>query len=161
MCVYIKQDISILAQSLLLHLHCLRVILSNSFSISVFVTSHMRSGRNFPLWCHIGSHTTLFQIRVFWVRGHYPLFLWLLPLLTTQVYLGAILILVVILTGIFAYYQEAKSTNIMASFSKMIPQVSRSHPALVSSWILGKEAALAPLPAVWQILGKLPHVSES
>ncbi|XP_005372048.3 potassium-transporting ATPase alpha chain 2 [Microtus ochrogaster] len=39
-----------------------------------------------------------------------------------SVYLGAILILVVILTGIFAYYQEAKSTNIMASFSKMIPQ---------------------------------------
>lgn len=39
-----------------------------------------------------------------------------------NVYLGAILVLVVILTGIFAYYQEAKSTNIMASFSKMIPQ---------------------------------------
>nr|XP_021510721.1 potassium-transporting ATPase alpha chain 2 [Meriones unguiculatus] len=39
-----------------------------------------------------------------------------------SVYLGAILVLVVVLTGIFAYYQEAKSTNIMASFSKMIPQ---------------------------------------
>ncbi|XP_069859241.1 potassium-transporting ATPase alpha chain 2 isoform X2 [Dipodomys merriami] len=39
-----------------------------------------------------------------------------------NVYLGAILVLVVILTGVFAYYQEAKSTNIMASFSKMIPQ---------------------------------------
>uniref|UniRef100_A0A9L0I543 Sodium/potassium-transporting ATPase subunit alpha n=1 Tax=Equus asinus TaxID=9793 RepID=A0A9L0I543_EQUAS len=38
------------------------------------------------------------------------------------VYLGCVLALVVILTGIFAYYQEAKSTNIMASFSKMIPQ---------------------------------------
>ncbi|NXW45331.1 AT12A ATPase, partial [Nyctiprogne leucopyga] len=37
-------------------------------------------------------------------------------------YLGIVLALVVILTGIFAYYQEAKSTNIMASFSKMIPQ---------------------------------------
>ncbi|XP_012578634.1 PREDICTED: potassium-transporting ATPase alpha chain 2 isoform X1 [Condylura cristata] len=39
-----------------------------------------------------------------------------------NLYLGAVLVLVVILTGIFAYYQEAKSTNIMASFSKMIPQ---------------------------------------
>ncbi|KAM9604689.1 potassium-transporting ATPase alpha chain 2-like [Trichechus inunguis] len=39
-----------------------------------------------------------------------------------DVYLGAVLALVVILTGTFAYYQEAKSTNIIASFSKMIPQ---------------------------------------
>lgn len=39
-----------------------------------------------------------------------------------SVYLGTVLAVVVILTGIFAYYQEAKSTNIMASFSKMIPQ---------------------------------------
>uniref|UniRef100_A0A8C3HRL6 Sodium/potassium-transporting ATPase subunit alpha n=1 Tax=Chrysemys picta bellii TaxID=8478 RepID=A0A8C3HRL6_CHRPI len=39
-----------------------------------------------------------------------------------SLYLGVVLALVVILTGIFAYYQEAKSTNIMASFSKMIPQ---------------------------------------
>ncbi|XP_053419918.1 potassium-transporting ATPase alpha chain 2 isoform X1 [Nycticebus coucang] len=39
-----------------------------------------------------------------------------------SVYLGSVLILVVILTGVFAYYQEAKSTNIMSSFSKMIPQ---------------------------------------
>nr|XP_031321519.1 potassium-transporting ATPase alpha chain 2 [Camelus dromedarius] len=39
-----------------------------------------------------------------------------------NVYLGSVLALVVILTGIFAYYQEARSTNIMASFHKMIPQ---------------------------------------
>lgn len=138
------------------HFYCLQVILGTTFSISVFVTGHMRSGRTFALWCHIGSQTRLFQLRSYWVRGCYPhLFLWLRPLLPTQVYLGAILILVVILTGIFAYYQEAKSTNIMASFSKMIPQVSRSLPALVSPWILGKEAALTPLLAVWPILGKL------
>lgn len=47
-------------------------------------------------------------------------------------YLGTVLALVVILTGIFAYYQEAKSTNIMASFSKMIPQVSSSCPSSIS-----------------------------
>ncbi|XP_026564819.1 potassium-transporting ATPase alpha chain 2 [Pseudonaja textilis] len=39
-----------------------------------------------------------------------------------NLYLGVVLALVVILTGMFAYYQEAKSTNIMASFGKMIPQ---------------------------------------
>uniref|UniRef100_A0A8D2CGV1 Sodium/potassium-transporting ATPase subunit alpha n=1 Tax=Sus scrofa TaxID=9823 RepID=A0A8D2CGV1_PIG len=56
--------------------------------------------------------------------------IWLLPdacfsdrwLSLSQVYLGSVLALVVVLTGIFAYYQEAKSTNIMASFHKMIPQ---------------------------------------
>lgn len=44
--------------------------------------------------------------------------------LSFQLYLGVVLALVVILTGMFAYYQEAKSTNIMASFGKMIPQVN-------------------------------------
>ncbi|XP_056674668.1 potassium-transporting ATPase alpha chain 2-like [Monodelphis domestica] len=39
-----------------------------------------------------------------------------------NLYLGVVLIIVVILTGMFAYYQEAKSTNIIASFSKMIPR---------------------------------------
>lgn len=45
------------------------------------------------------------------------------------------LALVVILTGVFAYYQEAKSTNIMASFSKMIPQVRVAVPLwFLRSW---------------------------
>ncbi|KAJ1175238.1 hypothetical protein NDU88_000529 [Pleurodeles waltl] len=39
-----------------------------------------------------------------------------------NLYLGIVLAIVVILTGCFAYFQEAKSTNIMASFNKMIPQ---------------------------------------
>ncbi|XP_038634749.1 potassium-transporting ATPase alpha chain 2-like isoform X2 [Scyliorhinus canicula] len=39
-----------------------------------------------------------------------------------NLYLGVVLAGVVILTGCFAYYQEAKSTNIMASFHKMVPQ---------------------------------------
>ncbi|XP_036600929.1 potassium-transporting ATPase alpha chain 2-like [Trichosurus vulpecula] len=37
-------------------------------------------------------------------------------------YLGVVLIVVVIFTGMFAYYQEAKSTNIIASITKMIPR---------------------------------------
>lgn len=51
-----------------------------------------------------------------------------MAVLLSQVYLGSVLALVVVLTGIFAYYQEAKSTNIMASFHKMIPQVSAAVP---------------------------------
>ncbi|XP_040287020.1 potassium-transporting ATPase alpha chain 2 [Bufo bufo] len=39
-----------------------------------------------------------------------------------NLYLGIVLAAVVILTGCFAYFQEAKSTNIMASFNEMIPQ---------------------------------------
>jgi magnesium-transporting ATPase (P-type) len=43
-----------------------------------------------------------------------------------NLYLGGVLILVVIVSGIFAYFQEAKSSKIMESFKKMIP-----HNALV------------------------------
>lgn len=39
-----------------------------------------------------------------------------------NVYLGAVLTFVVVVTGIFAYYQEAKSAAIMDSFKKMVPQ---------------------------------------
>uniref|UniRef100_A0A8C4KGN1 Sodium/potassium-transporting ATPase subunit alpha n=1 Tax=Dromaius novaehollandiae TaxID=8790 RepID=A0A8C4KGN1_DRONO len=76
-----------------------------------------------------------------------------------NLYLGVVLALVVILTGIFAYYQEAKSTNIMASFSKMIPQVrgNQNHsPVPVTSptrtpWRLGISRSTQP-PA-WKVLG--------
>lgn len=39
-----------------------------------------------------------------------------------NLYLGVVLAVVVILTGCFAYFQEARSTNIMASFKNMVPQ---------------------------------------
>ncbi|CAK9303684.1 unnamed protein product [Gordionus sp. m RMFG-2023] len=39
-----------------------------------------------------------------------------------NLYLGVVLMSVVIITGIFSYYQEAKSSRIMESFAKMIPQ---------------------------------------
>jgi len=39
-----------------------------------------------------------------------------------ELYLGIVLAVVVIITGCFAYYQEAKSSKIMESFKKMIPQ---------------------------------------
>lgn len=39
-----------------------------------------------------------------------------------NIYLGVVLTFVVIVTGIFAYYQEAKSAAIMDSFKKMVPR---------------------------------------
>lgn len=41
-----------------------------------------------------------------------------------NLYLGAVLTFVVVVTGIFAYYQEAKSAAIMDSFKKMVPQTA-------------------------------------
>ncbi|NXV57375.1 AT1A3 ATPase, partial [Molothrus ater] len=38
-------------------------------------------------------------------------------------YLGIVLAAVVIITGCFSYYQEAKSSKIMESFKNMVPQV--------------------------------------
>lgn len=42
-----------------------------------------------------------------------------------QLYLAIALIAVVVVTGCFGYYQEFKSTNIIASFKNLVPQVSR------------------------------------
>jgi len=39
-----------------------------------------------------------------------------------ELYLGVVLAFVVIVTGIFSYYQESKSSKIMESFKKMVPQ---------------------------------------
>lgn len=44
-------------------------------------------------------------------------------LLIPQLYLGVVLAAVVIVTGCFSYYQEAKSSKIMDSFKNMVPQV--------------------------------------
>ncbi|KAJ8794218.1 hypothetical protein J1605_003364 [Eschrichtius robustus] len=40
----------------------------------------------------------------------------------TKLYLGIVLTVVVIITGCFSYYQEAKSSKIMESFKTMVPQ---------------------------------------
>lgn len=46
-----------------------------------------------------------------------------LHFLTFQLYLGIVLTAVVLVTGCFSYYQEAKSSRIMDSFKNMVPQV--------------------------------------
>ncbi|NXN15961.1 ATP4A ATPase, partial [Indicator maculatus] len=39
-----------------------------------------------------------------------------------QLYLAVALMAVVVVTGCFGYYQEFKSTNIIASFKNLVPQ---------------------------------------
>lgn len=46
--------------------------------------------------------------------------------MSPQLYLGIVLAAVVIITGCFSYYQEAKSSKIMESFKNMVPQVKRA-----------------------------------
>lgn len=43
--------------------------------------------------------------------------------LCLQLYLGIVLTAVVVITGCFSYFQEAKSSKIMESFKNMVPQV--------------------------------------
>lgn len=43
-------------------------------------------------------------------------------LYAVQLYLGVVLAAVVIITGCFSYYQEAKSSAIMESFKNLVPQ---------------------------------------
>lgn len=48
-----------------------------------------------------------------------------------QLYLSIVLSVVVIITGCFSYYQEAKSSRIMESFKNMVPQVGLEWEDLV------------------------------
>ena len=41
-----------------------------------------------------------------------------------QVYLGVALVLTVVLTGTFSYYQQASSSKVFKSFKNMTPPVS-------------------------------------
>lgn len=80
------------------------------------------------------------------------------PFLHLQLYLALALIAVVVVTGCFGYYQEFKSTNIIASFKNLVPQVGSvpqatsrplPSPTLAGPWHL----SVAPL---WGLL-HTPH----
>lgn len=49
-----------------------------------------------------------------------------LPMSCCQLYLGIVLLIVVLVTGLFSYYQEAASSKVMESFKKLVPQVRLS-----------------------------------
>uniref|UniRef100_A0A8C6XX36 ATPase Na+/K+ transporting subunit alpha 3 n=1 Tax=Naja naja TaxID=35670 RepID=A0A8C6XX36_NAJNA len=55
-------------------------------------------------------------------KGYLKDLLMIQPFLLLQLYLGIVLAAVVIITGCFSYYQEAKSSKIMESFKNMVPQ---------------------------------------
>lgn len=60
-----------------------------------------------------------------------------LPLI--QLYLGVVLSAVVIITGCFSYYQEAKSSKIMDSFKNLVPQVCDAHDGrMMEIWKAGQ-----------------------
>ena len=44
-----------------------------------------------------------------------------------NLYLGIVLSVVVVITGVFSYYQENKSSRIMESFKNMVPQVTSTN----------------------------------
>ncbi|OAF68794.1 hypothetical protein A3Q56_03462 [Intoshia linei] len=65
--------------------------------------------------------------------------------LIDQLYLGGVLVFVVLASGIFSYYQESKSSKIMESFKKMVPQVA----------IVIRNGTKCTIPAVELVLGDL------
>ena len=59
-----------------------------------------------------------------------------------KLYLGVVLTGVVVVTGCFSYYQEAKSSKIMESFKTMIPQVWCTKQFFFSLFLLPQIALL-------------------
>jgi sodium/potassium-transporting ATPase subunit alpha len=66
-----------------------------------------------------------------------------------NLYLGIVLVFVVVVTGIFSYYQEAKSDQIMESFRNLVPQ----HATVLRSGIKRK------VPVSEVVVGDLVEVS--
>jgi len=64
-----------------------------------------------------------------------------------ELYLGIVLSAVVIITGIFSYYQEAKSSKIMESFKKLIPQEA----------VIVRNGEKVNMPATECVLGDIVH----
>ena len=91
-------------------------------------------GRSMKAWVlyfwSLDLSLSLFFFKVFFIQS----ISWMSPVLhwelcrpnlsvLLQLYLGVVLSAVVIITGCFSYYQEAKSSKIMESFKNMVPQV--------------------------------------
>ncbi|KAG9511132.1 Sodium/potassium-transporting ATPase subunit alpha-1 [Fragariocoptes setiger] len=68
--------------------------------------------------------------------------------LPDDLYLGLVLALVVFVTGCFAYLQERKSSRIMDSFAKMVPQYARVIRNGVKDTISGDEVVVGDLVEV-------------
>uniref|UniRef100_A0A8D1C200 Sodium/potassium-transporting ATPase subunit alpha n=1 Tax=Sus scrofa TaxID=9823 RepID=A0A8D1C200_PIG len=62
-----------------------------------------------------------------------------------NLYLGIVLAAVVIITGCFSYYQEAKSSKIMESFKNMVPQVRGPQEGARGPWTGAQSLGLIPV----------------
>uniref|UniRef100_A0A8C7YGX7 Sodium/potassium-transporting ATPase subunit alpha n=1 Tax=Oryzias sinensis TaxID=183150 RepID=A0A8C7YGX7_9TELE len=92
-----------------------------------------------------------------------------------NLYLGIVLTAVVVITGCFSYFQEAKSSKIMESFKNMVPQgllvcsnesqsLKTGHPTVPMTTPWKPETLLSSLPTVLKVLlpytGKTPIAKE-
>ncbi|POM62354.1 Sodium/potassium-transporting ATPase subunit alpha [Phytophthora palmivora] len=72
---------------------------------------------------YIRELTGLFSL-LLWVGGALCIIIYGLQGDPNNLYLGIVLFLVVIITGTFSYFQNAKSSNLMESFKQMMPTVT-------------------------------------
>lgn len=72
---------------------------------------------------YIRELTGLFSM-LLWVGGALCLLIYGLQGDPNNLYLGIVLFLVVVITGTFSYFENAKSSNLMESFKQMMPTVS-------------------------------------
>lgn len=75
-----------------------------------------------PMWRQFLGHLTGFFSLLLWVAGILCFIAYgLQPDGVENLYLGVVLVVVVIITGIFSFYQDAKSQSVMAGFKNMVP----------------------------------------
>uniref|UniRef100_A0A669B7Y9 Sodium/potassium-transporting ATPase subunit alpha n=1 Tax=Oreochromis niloticus TaxID=8128 RepID=A0A669B7Y9_ORENI len=75
-----------------------------------------------------------------------------------NLYLGIVLTAVVVITGCFSYFQEAKSSKIMESFKNMVPQVNRCLIPYTQYEVI---SAVRTAEGVQDILVATTHINQS
>ena len=78
-----------------------------------------------------------------------------------NLYIGIALVVVVVVTGLFTYYQENKSSNIMESFAKMTPPKAQVKISL-SSWLTWlkvlRDGAQKEIEAAELVVGDIVYI---
>ena len=82
-----------------------------------------------------------------------------------NLYLGVVLATVVIITGVFQYYQESKSSKIMESFKNLVPQQALVFRNGEKKSVVARELVLGDIVEVYYshcviILFVIPRLSE-
>ena len=72
-----------------------------------------------------------------------------------NLYLGIVLTVVVVVTGIFSYYQESKSSKIMESFANLVPQYALCLRDGEKVTIKAEELTVGDIVEVRSLLSKL------